>query len=189
VRKWRQKKVNNLDGIIVGTSTLAKILDVTDRRVRQLVDEGIINKVKNGSYELIPTLKKYLLYIKTKSDNQIDNSHSEKDYQIEKTMHERAKRKIAELDLAQMQGKLHDATDIEREMTKMLAAFRAKILSIPSKIAPQLIAQSEISIIESILETEVYNALSELSEYDPELFQNDKYVGELELDEDQTEEN
>lgn len=173
------KKVSNLDGIIVGTSTLANILDVTDRRVRQLVDEGILTKVKNGSYELIPTLKKYLLYIKTKSDNQIDGSHSEKDYMTEKTIHERVKRKIAELELAQMEGKLHDSADIEREMAKMLAAFRAKILAIPSKLAPQLIAQSEISIIESILENEVYNALSELSEYDPELFQNEKYVGEL----------
>lgn len=182
------KKVKNLDGIIVGTSTLANILDVTDRRVRQLVDEGIITKVKNGSYELIPTLKKYLLYIKTKSDNKMDNSHSEEDLLAEKTMHERAKRKIAELDLAQMQGKLHDSADIEREMTKMLAAFRAKVLAIPSKLAPQLIAQSEISVIENILETEVYNALSELSEYDPKLFQNEKYVGELELNEEQTEE-
>jgi phage terminase Nu1 subunit (DNA packaging protein) len=180
------KKVRNLDGIIVGTSTLANILDITDRRVRQLVDEGILTKVKNGSYELIPTLKKYLLYIKTKSDNKIDGSHSDKDYLEEKTMHERVKRKIAELELAQMEGKLHASEDIEREMTKMLAAFRAKILAIPSKLAPQLIAQSEISIIENILETEVYNALSELAEYDPELFQNDKYVGEL--DEEQTEE-
>lgn len=180
------KKVNNLDGIIVGTSTLANILDITDRRVRQLVEEGIINKVKNGSYELIPTLKKYLLYIKTKSDNKIDSSHSENDFLAEKTMHERAKRKIAELELAQMEGKLHDAIDIERELNKMLAAFRAKILAIPSKLAPQLIAQSEISIIENILENEVYGALSELAEYDPELFKNDKYIGEL--DEEQAEE-
>jgi len=173
------KKVDNLDGLIVSTSTLAKILDVTDRRIRQLVDEGVLTKIKNGSYELIPNLKKYLLYIKTKTDNKIDSSSSEKDFLEEKTMHERAKRKISELELALMEGRVHESEDVEREMTNMLTTFRAQILAIPSKMAPQLIGQTEISIIESILRTEVYSALTELSEYDPDLFQSEKYVGTL----------
>lgn len=171
------KKVENLDGLIVSTSTLANILDVTDRRVRQLVDDRVLTKIKNGSYELIPNLKKYLLYIKTKTDNKIDGSISEKDYLEEKTRHERAKRKMSEMELALMEGKLHDAADVEREMTKMLMAFRAKILAIPSKLTPILIAQTDFSTIENILQTEIYNALTELSEYDPELFQSEKYVG------------
>lgn len=180
------KKLDEIDSLIVGTSVICEAFSLSPRRVREIAQEGIIERVKNGAYELLPTVKRYITYLRTKAETKTDGKVTEADYIIEKTMHERAKRKISELELAQMQGKLHDSADIEREMTKMLAAFRAKILAIPSKLAPQLIAQSEISVIESILETEVYNALSELSEYDPELFQNGKYVGELELIEEQT---
>ena len=177
------KKISNPEGIMVGTKVLASILDISDRRVRQLVEEGVIDKVKTGTFELIPTVRKYILHIKVKNDNKSDEGSRDNALLAEKTMHERAKRKIAELELAQMEGNLHDAEDIEREMTKMLAAFRARILSIPSKLAPKLIAQTEIAVIEDALQDEVHNALLELSEYDPEVFKNDKYIGELDDEE------
>lgn len=180
------KKITDTEGLIVNTKVLASILDVSDRRVRQLAEEGVIDKVKTGTYELVPTIRKYILYLKIKNDNSADEMTNENTYMAEKTLHEKAKRQIAELELAQMQGKLHDSRDVEREMTKMLAAFRARILSIPSKLAPRMIAQNEISVIEDALQNEVYSALQELADYDPELFKNDKYVGELDDEEEES---
>lgn len=180
------KKITDTEGLIVNTKVLASILDVSDRRVRQLVEEGVVDKVKTGTYELVPTIRKYILYLKIKNDNSADETTNENTYMTEKTLHEKAKRQISELELAQMQGKLHDSQDVEREMTKMLAAFRARMLSIPSKLAPRMIAQNEISIIEDALQNEVYSALQELADYDPELFKNDKYVGELDDEEEES---
>jgi len=170
------RKISNSDGIMIGTKVLASILDISDRRVRQLVEEGVIDKVKLGTFELVPTIRKYILHLKVKNDNNKDEGTGDNNYLFEKTLHEKAKRQIAEMELAQMRGQLHDSTDVEREMGKMLTSFRARMLSIPSKLSPRLIGQNEISIIESFLQEEIYNALQELSEYDPELFKNDKYV-------------
>lgn len=182
-------KINDIEHVVVTSTMLSKLFGLTTARIRQLENEGVLKKASRGKYPLQENVKKYVDYLKITSEINNGKNENEKikiDYDEEHALLEKAKREKAELELAQMQGTMFDAADIEREMTKMLAAFRAKILAIPSKLAPQLIARSEISIIESILETEVYNALSELSEYDPELFQNDKYVGEL--NEEQTEE-
>lgn len=181
------KKIDSVEHVTVSSSVLANLFGLSTRRIRQLEEEGVINKVARGKYSLQENIKSYITFIKTTVDLKENKGEELKiDYDEEHALLEKAKREKAELEVALMQGKLHDAVDVEREMTKMLSAFRAKILAIPSKMAPQLIAQTEISIIENILETEVYNALTELSKYDPEVFQNDKYVGELELDEDKT---
>jgi len=180
------KKIDSVEHVTVSSSVLANLFSLSTRRIRQLEVEGVINKVARGKYSLQESIKSYITFIKATVDLKENKEEELKiNYDEEHALLERAKREKAELEVAQMQGKLHNATDVEREMNKMLSAFRAKVLAIPSKMAPQLIAQTEISIIESILETEVYNALNELSEYDPELFQNDKYVGEG-LNEDKT---
>lgn len=65
---------------------------------------------------------------------------------------------------------MHDAEDIERVLTGMLINFRNRILAIPSKVAPKIIGQKSIAVINEILQQELYDALNELSEYDPEIF-------------------
>lgn len=174
------KRSKNIDGLVVTTSVISDIFNMSQRRVRQLVEEGIIDRVKNGSFELMPTVKKYILYLKASGDSK----GGEIDLIKEKAMHERAKREIAEMELAQMKGIMHNAADVEKVMNDMLAAFRAKLLGMPSKVAPLLIAQNEIAIIQDILQKEVYEALEELSNYDPQIFYSEKYI---ELDEEPVE--
>lgn len=170
------KKMMNADEVVISTKVVANIFDVSTRRINQLVEEGIIDKIKAGSFKLVPTVRKYVLYLKTKNDTEKESNSTEEDYNLEHMLLEKAKREKAELELALMKGSMHDGSDVEREMNKMLTAFRSKVLSIPSKIAPKVIGKSEISIIEDMLRDELYNALKELSEYDPELFQHESYV-------------
>ena len=49
------------------------------------------------------------------------SSKDEDDYWSEKALHEAAKRKLAELELARRQNLSHDAADVERVMTDMLS--------------------------------------------------------------------
>ncbi|SHN77348.1 hypothetical protein [Desulfitobacterium chlororespirans] len=178
------KRVTSVDGIIVTTPVISSLFGLTDRRVRQLVEEGIIDRVKNGSYELAPTVKKYIMYLRACADGKELEKDAEAIYMVEKTKHEAAKREMAEMELAQMRGKMHDAEDVEREMNNMLSAFRAKMITMPSKIAPVLVARTEVPAIQEIIQKEVYEALSDLSEYDPKLFRGEKYI---EFDEEEAE--
>jgi hypothetical protein len=182
------KRTKNVDGLIVTTSVISSILNITPRRVRQLVEDKTIDRVKSGSFELIPTIKKYIIFLKTKSDCSYEDQSADAVYLLEKMKHERAKREIAELELAQMKGTMHKAEDVEKAMGNMLTAFRTKILSIPTKIAPHLIAQNEISLIQDIIQKEVYEVLIELGNYDPELFRSEKYMElENDIEEDESE--
>ncbi|MDF2596796.1 MAG: hypothetical protein K0R69_3137 [Clostridia bacterium] len=170
------KKLMSADEVVVSTKVIASILDVSTRRINQMVEEGILEKIKTGSFNLVVTMRKYILYLKTKNDNENAVNSTEKEFEIEKMLHEKARRQKAELELALMQGSMHDAGDVEREMGKMIMAFKAKVLTIPSKISAQLAVKKDVTVIEDILKDELCNALQELSEYDPELFRHDTYV-------------
>ena len=44
--------------------TMAYLLDMTDRRLRQLAGEGICKPVKRGTWDLVETLHAYINYLR-----------------------------------------------------------------------------------------------------------------------------
>lgn len=157
------------DGIVVNTTAIAKMFGVTDRRVRQFVEEGVIDRIGYGRFDVSDTVLKYVTYLRLSND-QLDKSDVTESLDYEKYLHEKAKREKAEIELAHIKGRMHSSPEVEKVMNNMLASFRARILAIPSKTAPSLIARDEISQIEQIIEVQVHEALSELAEYDPKMF-------------------
>ena len=48
--------------------TICEMLDLTDRRVRQLVTDGILpKKSERGHYELIPTVRAYIHWLRDRT--------------------------------------------------------------------------------------------------------------------------
>jgi phage terminase Nu1 subunit (DNA packaging protein) len=152
--------------VVVTTAEISEIFGLSDRRVQQLVKEGALVKVSRGKYDLKASVQRYIEYIK----EQAQKTEEELDLTKEKTLLTRANRQKVELELQIMRGELHRSEDVRRVMNDMLGAFRARILAIPSKVAPRLIAQTNAAVIQNIVRNEVYEALQELSEYDPHMF-------------------
>ena len=150
---------------IVSTKELAEILGLSDRRVRQLENEGSLVKIGRGKFDLAASIQKYIDTIKERS-----LSDDEIDLNKEKTLLTRANRMMAEMELKIIQGEVHRSEDIEKVMNDMLSSFRAQLLVIPGKAAPRLIDQTEIEPIKAILKNYIFEALQELSEYDPTVF-------------------
>jgi len=145
---------------LVKSKELANILGITQRRVNQLAKEGILEKDNKNNFDLSQSVQAYIAYATTESD----------ELRQEKILHERAKRKKAEIELNLKEGRMHDADDVRRVMTHMLLTFRNRILNIPAKLAPQLIGLQNIGEIQQILNKEAREALTELSDYDPAMF-------------------
>lgn len=143
---------------------LARLLGITDRRVRQLTNEGVIKRRPEGDYDLTQSIQAYYEF-KLMPDEEVD-------YNIEKALHERAKRELAELELARQRGKVHAASDVEAVMTDMLTNLRSNLLALPTKLAGTL-AQRDQAYIAGVLEAEIEDRLTELSDYSPELFTPD----------------
>lgn len=157
------------NGIIVNTKALAKMFGVTERRVRQFVEEGVIDRVGHGRFNLMDTVNKYIVHLRLSNEG-MDESDVEESLEYEKYLHEKAKREKAEIELAHIKGQMHAAAEVEKVMNNMLTSFRAKMLALPTKVAPSLIAQDDISQIESMIESQIHEALTELADYDPRLF-------------------
>lgn len=170
------KKIESVDSVVVTSTLLADLFGLTERRIRQLAEEGIIVKVKRGRYDLSTSIRNYIIHLKTNNDLKEDKSDKEIDYDMEHALLERAKREKVELELAAMRGQVHHSEDVERIMNDMLSNFRSKLLALPTKASPMLIARDDIGSIQEILHNQILEVLQELSEYNPEDFYNDKYV-------------
>ena len=83
-----------------------------------------------------------------------------------KSRREAALAETAEISLARLKGELVPIEVVEEVVTKAITNSRARLLAIPTKVAPQLTAISRASVIKQILESNIYEALDELSRID-----------------------
>lgn len=169
-------KVTDIDSLTVSAAVLGNILSVTDRRIRQMAEEGIVVRVAKGRYNLVESMKNYILTLRLAVDNAgSDNPDGELNIEEEKALHERVKRHISELKLQTMKGELHKADDVRRVMTDMLSSFKTRVMNIPAKVAPVL-EDRDAGYIKDRLTAEVTETLNELKDYDPADFYSDEYV-------------
>ena len=143
------------------TGELAKLLNITQRRVNQLAEEKIITRQPEGDFVLPEAIAEFYSF-KFQSDEAID-------FMAEKALHEKAKRELAELELQKRRNEVHDAADVELVMTDMLTNLRSQLLGLPAKMAVQL-ANRDKDYIDQTLTDEIHSRLSELSDYSPEMF-------------------
>jgi phage terminase Nu1 subunit (DNA packaging protein) len=172
------EKVDDISRITVSAGVLGKIIGVSDRRIRQLADEGILTKVSSGRYSMQESLHSYILNLRVANDADRGQRDLEDklDYALEKAMHERVKRHMSELQYALMKGNVHRAEDVEAVMTNMLTNFKTKILNLPSKVTPLLVNRSDKKYILELLTAEFSEALEELSNYNAGDFYSDEYI-------------
>lgn len=149
----------------VSTAELSEILGLSSRRIQQLTKEEALVRISHGVYDLPASIQSYLEYIKEQS-----KTGEELSKVTEEILLVRAKRIKAELDLDIMQGNVHRSEDVEAIMNDMLASFRAQLLVLPNKVAPLIIAQTEVEIIKTIIKKYVNEALQELADYEPGMF-------------------
>lgn len=160
---------NDISDLIVNTDVLAGLFGYTRQRINQLVKEGVLEKQAPGRFPLHQNIRKYLDFIRF--GHKLDDAEeATAQYWEEKALHEKAKREIAELKLGKLKNQLHDAADVEMAMTNMIVTFRNRILAIPQKVAPKVIGVTNPAEISDVINTELLEALTELSEYDPGLF-------------------
>lgn len=149
----------------VNQKQLSGILGITTRRLRQLKEEGFFYFSETSKkYNLEKCVKEYIEY-KVKAE--VDRG-TYIDVDKEKAEHESIKKNISKLKLRRMKKELHEADDVELFLNEMLINFRNRLLSIPGKVAVQLIGEDDVNRIIEMLQQEMIEALDELSEYDPD---------------------
>lgn len=140
---------------------IASVLDLSERRVRQLRDQKILIEVRKNYFDLVPVIQAYIAYLRSLSTD----GNQASDYNLEKAKFVRARRENQELDLEVKRGELYPGEEVELVVSDMLIRFKSHLLSIPSKLSPQLSEMSDKNAIQRLLKREVAEALSELSAF------------------------
>lgn len=179
-------KITNIDNITVSAAVLGELFSVSDRRIRQMAEEGILVRAAKGRYNLVDSVKSYLLTIKLTAEGAETESFGSDEISLEEErgLHERVKRHISELKFQTMKGELHKAEDVKTVMMDMLAAFKTRMMNIPSKVAP-ILENRDTAFIKERLTSEVTEALNELKDYDPKAFYSDDYMESEDEEEDE----
>ncbi|MDR3280953.1 MAG: hypothetical protein LBT23_10605 [Synergistaceae bacterium] len=178
------------NGGLYSKKTIAELFSISERRVEQLAQKKIIPKAGKGLFDLEPTVQAYVRYLHGLANGAISADTTELNQRhLQAQVQEReAKARMAELDLAVMQGKLHEADHVKKIMTDMIVACRSRLLSLPSKTSTTLANMTDTVEIATFVRELIYESLEALSEYDTEKFNelNEKYVplsGDGEADE------
>lgn len=167
------------NGQLYDAKVISQLFNVSVRRVQQLTQEGIIETVKTKSgrkYDLIPTIQRYIKYLQDKATGR---EKAEKDAQHESEKLEadarlkKAKADVAELELEELRGTLHNAEDVEAVMTDHVLLLRSMILALPGRLAVDVCNAKTPAEAAEVIKVECYAMLNELAayEYNPDEYQ------------------
>lgn len=148
----------------VNVDAIAKALNLTTRRVHQLKAEGLPT-VGRGQYELGPCMAWYIRYLQNALEKRGPNINPDTpDLLAEKTRLAREQGDKLAIENAISRGELVYADDVVNTWADHISSAKAKLLAMPTKLAPQLVNQSNANVIAGRISEEVDNALVELAE-------------------------
>ena len=151
-----------LDKVSINANTLAGLLDLSSRRVYQLVDEGVLNK-EGASFDFVKSIKNYISYLKSLSSVSDD---IEEQLKIEQTRLTKAKADKAEIETKMLDESLISVSEMNEKVAAMILNTRGRVLTIAERAAIRLTGEQDKALIKEILEDEVYQTLTALSKSD-----------------------
>lgn len=156
---------------LVPTSFVGKFLNLSDERVRQISDQGLLDYKQIGKgrkYDLIPTVNTYLEYLKKQSRGSANMSAEDRKAKADADWKE-AKAEIEQMKRDELKGSLHSSEDVEKITTDMVMAVRAQVLALPGMCAVDCADAKTPAEAAGIIKNAVNDILNGLTqyEYDP----------------------
>jgi phage terminase Nu1 subunit (DNA packaging protein) len=147
---------------LVEIKQLTQTLNVTEQWIGKLVKEGMPKEAR-GKYDLGKCMLWYIRYLQAALRRRSGaTGESGRTEQTERLRLLSAEAELKELELARERGEFAAITDFEKVITELVVTTKARILAIPSRLAPQLVGEDRLKI-ESRLEKELKETLSTLS--------------------------
>lgn len=149
-------------------SELSHILGVTARYIRQLTEDGALERSGRGKYKLCDSIQRYIAH-KAKGDFTEDEVKLDKVKRTAEAQLKASKAKIASLEAQELEGKMHRSEDVAAMTEDLIYEIRGALIALPGRLAVDVAACSSAAEAADIVRREVYQVMSELSryQYDP----------------------
>lgn len=123
------------NGKVSSGKDLAALLELTPRRIQQLVQEGIFTKVERGKYPTADCVQAYLRFWKEKAEGRFTENELDQ-ARLEKEQLEVRKRQII---VAQAEGSVVALEDHDEVIRKLLSSIRSVLLALPGAWGSRII--------------------------------------------------
>lgn len=114
--------------------TIAKLLDLTPRRIQQLVTAGYIPRAERGRYDLLRSVRGYIHFLREQAAAS-PTGPEEREARARRTT---AMARLAELELAREERTVAPIAEMEAIMRAICDVVRTNVLAVPSRLASQL---------------------------------------------------
>ena len=134
-------------------------LDLSERRVRQLRDEGVLEEKAPGLYDLRSSVRRYINYLRGDEGGKADLNE-------ERAKLTKEKRIAAETENKVRNGELYRKSDITVGMTTVVMNLRSRLLALPNKLAANIAKlDGDEGKIMDLLQSSLYEIMEEFSNY------------------------
>jgi phage terminase Nu1 subunit (DNA packaging protein) len=146
-------------------AVIARLLDLTERRVQQLAREGVIppaarSGAERGRYDLVGAVRGYVHYLREQAAR---SQSGTADFGAERARLVKAKADLAEMDAGARRSDLLPVADVEAAWIAVLERLRARLLVLPDRLAPLLHEETTIAGARASIRVAIAEALTELS--------------------------
>lgn len=161
------------------TAVLANLFDITSQWVGELTKNGVIKKHDTEvgpRYNVVEATRSYVRYLREKASGR-DKDDSTAKKEAEKLAAEvrikNAKADYAELELQELQGKMHRSEDVEKMTMQLVYTIRSGLIALPGRLAVDVMNADNASEASVIIRREVNAVLDELAnfKYDPAAYE------------------
>ena len=171
----KSKTTSKNDGVLIcNTAHLSQMFGVSERQIYNQIDSGVAVKVGANKFDCVQSVANYIAKMREEEEQRKQNPEKIKSAtEAIKLKHESLKSRKTELQVLQMEGKLHYEEDVKTLWDNSIVAAKSKLSSIGVKLAPQLKGEVDEALIQEYIDREVYEALKELSNYDASAYEKD----------------
>lgn len=155
----------------VSSSELACVLGITGRNIRQLVEDGQLEKV-DGRFVLSASVQRYVAF-KSKRDKDDEEQRLEKARRTAEVTLRASKAQIAKMEADELRGKMHRSEDVAAMTEDLIYTIRGSLMALPGRLAVDVAAAVTPAEAAEIIRKEVHALMRELAnyQYDPEKYE------------------
>jgi hypothetical protein len=155
----------------VSSSELACVLGITGRNIRQLVEDGQLEKV-DGRFILSASVQRYVAF-KSKRDKDDEEQRLDKARRTAEVTLRASKAQIAKMEADELRGKMHRSEDVAAMTEDLIYTIRGSLMALPGRLAVDVAATATPAEAAEIIRKEVHALMRELAnyQYDPEKYE------------------
>ena len=145
---------------------VAAHLGVSAKYINDLIGKGVIAYAAKGKYDIDACRKAYIEHIREQAAGRASSGELNLSEERARLAKEQADAK--EMENAVERGDLVYIEDVAKQIENQLTKVRTRLLSVPTKVAPEAHACASVREVQAVVEQAIVEALNELVGYSQE---------------------